>query len=43
MAIFAIFAMAPTFRDDLGITDFETSLLLTAAGAMVREEEPVTA
>ncbi len=33
--IFAFFAVAPTFRDDLGITDFETSLLLTAAGAAV--------
>jgi predicted MFS family arabinose efflux permease len=35
MSLFTFFAVAPTFRDELGITDFETSLLLTVAGAMV--------
>ena len=33
--LFAFFALAPTFRDDLGITKFETSLLLTGAGAVM--------
>ncbi|MGI9657851.1 MAG: MFS transporter [Gaiellaceae bacterium] len=35
MNLFAFFALAPTFRDDLGISKFDTSLLLTGAGAMM--------
>lgn len=31
----AFFALAPTFRDDLGLTKFETSLLFTGAGLMM--------
>ena len=35
MNLFAFFALAPTFRDDLGISKLETSLLLTGAGVMM--------
>lgn len=35
MNLFAFFALAPTFRDDLAISDLDTSLLLTGAGAMM--------
>lgn len=35
MNLVAFFTLAPTFRDDLGLTKFETSLLFTGAGVMM--------